>query len=136
MKRFDTINVIPLIDVMLVLLAVVLTTASFIVHDSIELDLPDTQTTERYSPSPEETLNLSLDANGHLYANNQPMTFNRLPAILDPLSTSTAIVIKIDERARFGEFVRLVEALKARHFHQLTFLTDKAMPTSDHATPP
>ena len=37
MKKFDQINVIPMIDVMLVLLAIVLTTASFIAQDQTNL---------------------------------------------------------------------------------------------------
>jgi biopolymer transport protein ExbD len=40
MKRFDQINMIPFIDIMLVLLAIVLTTASFISQGMIPLDLP------------------------------------------------------------------------------------------------
>ena len=33
LKRFDTINVVPFIDIMLVLLVIVLTTATFIFRD-------------------------------------------------------------------------------------------------------
>jgi len=39
-KEFDYINVIPLVDVMLVLLTIVLTTSSFIATGMIPLDLP------------------------------------------------------------------------------------------------
>ncbi len=41
MKRIDTINVIPFIDIMLVLLVMVLTTATFIRTGLIPVDLPD-----------------------------------------------------------------------------------------------
>ena len=41
MKRMDQINVIPFIDIMLVLLAIVLTTATFIVEGRLEIRLPE-----------------------------------------------------------------------------------------------
>ena len=41
MKRIDGINVIPFIDIMLVLLAIVLTTATFIVEGRLEIRLPE-----------------------------------------------------------------------------------------------
>ncbi len=37
LRRFDTINVVPFIDIMLVILVIVLTTASFIQLGIIEL---------------------------------------------------------------------------------------------------
>jgi biopolymer transport protein ExbD len=39
-KEFDYINVIPLVDVMLVLLTITLTTSSFIAGGMIPMDLP------------------------------------------------------------------------------------------------
>ena len=40
MKKFDQINVIPFIDIMLVLLAIVLMTATFIAQGKIDVNLP------------------------------------------------------------------------------------------------
>ena len=39
LKRFDTINVVPFIDIMLVLLVIVLTTATFVSLGMIPVDL-------------------------------------------------------------------------------------------------
>lgn len=133
MKRFDTINVIPLIDVMLVLLAVVLTTASFIVHDSIELDLPDTKTTEAFSSTDNNIVHLSVNAQGQFFINDTPSTIAQLDARLASMPSNTPMIIKIDERAKFGEFVQLVDVLKAHRFTELTFLTEKA--TASPVTP-
>ena len=40
MKKFDQINVIPFIDIMLVLLAILLMTATFIAQGKIDVNLP------------------------------------------------------------------------------------------------
>ena len=39
-KEFDYINVIPFIDIMLVLLTIVLTTSTFIARGAIQIELP------------------------------------------------------------------------------------------------
>ncbi len=126
MKRFDTINVIPLIDVMLVLLAVVLTTASFIVHDSMTLDLPDTESTTEYKPTKEKTKHFVIDEQGQLHIDEKQTSFDQFKKEASNIHAKTALVIKVDERAKFGDFVKLVDILKSHNLTNLTFLTEKA----------
>lgn len=49
MKKFDQINVIPFIDIMLVLFAIVLTTASFISQGVISVNPPTSSTAAPHS---------------------------------------------------------------------------------------
>ncbi len=58
------INMIPLIDVMLVLLVIFIVTAPLLTH-AIRVDLP--QATAQVSVSPPESINLTIDAQGKLY---------------------------------------------------------------------
>lgn len=125
MKRFDDINVIPLIDVMLVLLAVVLTTASFIVQDSLKIDLPDTDSTSEYVPPKEKVINFAIDADGNLYIDEKPTEFEAFKLIAQTYKPSTPLVIKVDDKAEFGRFIKLVDILKAHNLTNLTFLTEK-----------
>lgn len=125
MKRFDDINVIPLIDVMLVLLAVVLTTASFIVQDSLKIDLPDTDNTAEYVPPKEKVINFAIDAKGDLFIDEKPTQFEAFKDIAKTYKKSTPLVIKVDDKAEFGRFIKLVDILKAHNLTNLTFLTEK-----------
>ena len=61
-------NVIPLIDVMLVLLAIVLITASFIITDKLNVNLAETQQTQKYTP-PANTkiVHLHIDQNNQFF---------------------------------------------------------------------
>ena len=65
MRQFDTINVIPFIDIILVLLTIVLMTATFVVQGQIEVQLP--QTDSAAALVERQTLELVLDAQGQLY---------------------------------------------------------------------
>ena len=124
MKRFDTINVIPLIDVMLVLLAIVLTTASFIVKDSLNIDLPETQSTQTYVPPKDEIpVKFHIDQQNQLYLNEEPQTLLTIEAMLTSLQKEQSIIIQVDKKAEFGEFVQLIDLLKAQQLNNLTILT-------------
>lgn len=125
MKRFDEINVIPLIDVMLVLLAVVLTTASFIVHDSLKLDLPETESTEQYKPPEEKTINFAINAKGELFIDEELTGFDQLKGRVAEIKPKTPLIIKVDDKAEFGRFIDLIDVLKTHNLTNLTFLTDK-----------
>ena len=51
-KEFDYLNVIPLVDVMLVLLTIVLTTATFVVTGRIPVDLAQAAQAAPAQPAP------------------------------------------------------------------------------------
>ncbi|OYV24794.1 MAG: energy transducer TonB, partial [Halothiobacillus sp. 20-54-6] len=64
MRRFDQINVIPFIDIMLVLLAIVLTTATFIAQGEISVNLPEAKSAQPVSIEP--VLMITVNATGAL----------------------------------------------------------------------
>jgi len=123
-KRFDSMNVIPLIDVMLVLLAIVLMTASFIVKDSLNIDLPETTNTQTYVPSENEPpVHFHIDANDLYFIDEKPQNFAQIESYLTTLDTKQAITLQVDKKANFGTFVKLVDALKGNNLTNLTILT-------------
>lgn len=124
MKRFDTINVIPLIDVMLVLLAIVLTTASFIVKDNLQIDLPETQNTQTYVPPKDKPpMKFNIDGHNQLFLDETPFEYEALSQKLGQLEKNHPIVIQVDKKAQFEYFVKLVDSLKAHELNNLSILT-------------
>lgn len=125
MKKFDQINVIPMIDVMLVLLAIVLTTASFIVQDQLNIELPKTQHTQPISGTTQQkAIQITINAQGQLFFNNQPRSLANLKHDLNLLHRDQPIRLKVDKKTHFGRFAQVVDLLKAQHFDHLTILTE------------
>ncbi|WP_319379959.1 biopolymer transporter ExbD [Thiomicrorhabdus sp.] len=124
MKRFDSINVIPLIDVMLVLLAIVLTTASFIVKDHLDITLPDTENTQSYTPPEEDPLSISLNKDNQIFMDENPIDFTALKQKLTEVEKTRALTLEVDQDAKFGEFVKIVDLLKGEELDNLTILTE------------
>lgn len=124
MKRFDSINVIPLIDVMLVLLAIVLMSASFIVKDSLQIELPETSNTQSYISSPEETpVKLYINKDNQLFIEEKPQNLEEVQLFLTTLNKQQAITLQVDKKTEFGVFVQLIDSLKGQELTNLTILT-------------
>ena len=125
MKRFDSMNVIPLIDVMLVLLAIVLLTASFIVHDKIDIQLPKTENTASFAPEDQQKLNLSLDNSGQLYWDGEPIQTDGLNQKMAQLDRNTLIQLRVDQSVEFHFFVTLMDIVKKYQHDKITILTER-----------
>ncbi|MCU0834964.1 MAG: biopolymer transporter ExbD [Chromatiaceae bacterium] len=121
MKRMDTINVIPFIDIMLVLLAIVLTTATFIVEGRLDIRLPPAE--GMTEPAPEQPVEIGIDRTGTLFLDSDPLPLDGLAGRLAALDRQTPIILRVDADTRFAAFVAVVDLLKAQRLERLTILT-------------
>ena len=126
MKRMDQINVIPFIDVMLVLLAIVLTTATFLIEGRLPIRLPgaETQTT----PLDVTPIEIAIAADGQIFWGNEtvgvgPTALVDLEPRFDQLAPGTPVVLRVDAQARFEAFIGVVDRLKARGIERVSILT-------------
>ena len=125
MKRFDSINMIPFIDIMLVLLAIVLTTASFVSSRQIEIDLPVAESA--VAASNQQAVELSLTHPSGLYFNHDSINTQELESRLSELDKTTPIVFRVDREASFDRFVAVVDQLKQQQLASLSILTSDAL---------
>ena len=125
MKRFDQINMIPFIDIMLVLLAIVLTTASFISQGLIPVDLPKAEHSQTASGD-EKTLEIAIDAQNQLFVDGRLTAETELAKQLDEHPNTTPVLLRVDKTAAFAHFIAVVDVLKAKHFAQMSIQTEQA----------
>lgn len=118
-------NVIPLIDVMLVLLAIVLLTASFIVHDKIDIQLPKTENTASFNPEDRVKLNLSLDSAGQMYWDGEAIQTDGLNQKMAQLDRKTLIQLRVDQAVEFHFFVTLMDIVKKYQHDNISILTER-----------
>lgn len=125
MKRMDTINVIPFIDIMLVLLVMVLTTATFIRTGLIPVDLPDAKgTAAEHKPS---ELKLTIQKDGTLMLGEEkiPITLADFEQRVVSGGKEMTVVLYSDKDAEFQNFVGVMDVLKRLGHEQLYIVTDK-----------
>jgi biopolymer transport protein ExbD len=113
-EAITSINVTPLVDVMLVLLIIFMVTANFIVRNQMGLDLPDAKTGTTAEKSMYEFV---IDAEEKVSLNGQTITMDQVAAELasarsqSPGQSPTA-VIAADKAVKHGVFVKLLDVLR------------------------
>jgi biopolymer transport protein ExbD len=120
MKPLSQINVIPFIDVMLVLLAVVLTTATFVAQGKIPVSLPGATQTESLPVG--RSLELTIDAAGQVYLAQRAMALDQLAQALAQVGPDSRLLLRVDEAAAFRHFVAVVDLLKARGLENISII--------------
>jgi biopolymer transport protein ExbD len=120
-KRFDEINVIPFIDIMLVLLVMVLTTATFIKQGVIPVNLPEAKATEQEELKNEVTV--YINAKGEMFFEKEELSLSDLRDKLSQVSKQQTVILRSDKESKFQDFVSVMDILKKLGHEQLYIVT-------------
>ncbi len=116
-RELDQINVIPLVDVMLVLLVIVLTTATFITTGQIPVDLAKAKEAGDRRDVP---LVITLTADGRLFMNERQVSDDGLKILLTPHPKDSPVVVRADRVTMLERFVEVVDAVRGLGFRQVS----------------
>ncbi|WP_373073216.1 TonB system transport protein ExbD [Sulfurimonas sp.] len=120
-KRFDEINVIPFIDIMLVLLVMVLTTATFIKQGVIPVNLPEAKKADKQDTKKEVTI--YVNAKGEIFFEKNRVNLKSLKENLSTISKEQTVILRSDKESRFQDFVSVMDILKELEHEQLYIVT-------------
>ena len=120
-KEFDCLNVIPLVDIMLVLLTIVLTTSTFIASGVIPVDLPKAGNTSAESI---ESQIIEIDREGRVYLNAKAVTLPDLGKAIGNIERSAAIIIRADRTIALQSFVEVLDMVKNLGFTRVHLQTE------------
>jgi len=119
-RPFETLNVIPFVDIMLVLLAMVLTTANFIVTGRIPVALPQVSHAQ-VEKLKEKTIELA--ASGDIYFEGKPTSKDELESQLSGLPPETSFLIRADRTVAFQKFIDVADVLRRLNFTKVAVQT-------------
>jgi biopolymer transport protein ExbD len=120
-EEFAVINIIPFVDIMLVLLTIVLTTSTFIAQGAIPLELP------RVSRSEGEALRtqtIEISKQGRLYCNGTEVTLENLPRQIERVSRETPVLIRADRDIALQIFVDVMDTVRNLGFRRVSLQTE------------
>ena len=120
-KKFDEINVIPFIDIMLVLLVMVLTTATFIKQGVIPVELPVAKATQKEDIKKEITV--YVNAKGEMFFEKEKVDAKTLEKKLSQIAKKQTIILRSDKESKFQDFVTVMDILKRLQHEQLYIVT-------------
>ena len=116
-RELDQINVIPLVDVMLVLLVIVLTTATFISTGQIPVNLAKAKEVGDHRDVP---IVITLTAAGVLYLNDKAVPGNELKNVLLSHPRKSQVVVRADKVTLLERFVSVVDDVRGMGFEQVS----------------
>ncbi|RVY21605.1 TonB system transport protein ExbD [Helicobacter pylori] len=116
-RRGDGLNVVPFIDIMLVLLAIVLSIATFIAQGKIKVSLPNAKNAEKSQPNDQKVVVISVDEHDNIFVDDKPTNLEALSAVVKQTDPKTLIDLKSDKSSRFETFISIMDILK-EHNHE------------------
>jgi biopolymer transport protein ExbD len=118
------INMVPLIDVMLVLVIIFMVTAPLMNH-AVKVDLPKASS-QKNEVKP-QTISLSIDSSGFLYWNKEKTDWAGLSERLKAESTKTPqpeLHIRADENTAYKKVAELMSEASKAGLTKIGFVTD------------
>ncbi|MFZ9162435.1 MAG: ExbD/TolR family protein [Burkholderiaceae bacterium] len=118
------INMVPLIDVMLVLVIIFMVTAPLMTH-AVKVDLPKASS-QRNEVKP-QTISLSIDASGTLYCNKEKADWAALSERLKAESAKDPqpeLHIRADENTAYKKVAELMSEAAKVGLTKIGFVTD------------
>ncbi|ERP92644.1 MULTISPECIES: protein TolR [Marinobacter] len=130
-RPMSEINVVPYIDVMLVLLVIFMVTAPMLTQ-GVKVDLPETTSDPIQQDKDVESITVSVDANGAYYLEvgdrgGDPMSLDEVTDQVAKILSQRAnseIMVRGDEFVDYGVVVRLMAALQAAGASGVGLITD------------
>lgn len=121
MRRFETINVIPFIDIMLVLLAIVLTTATFVVSSKLDINVPKSSSEETIGN--DKVVEIAIDKQSVIFYEENKIDKKTLKQKLSLLEKATPINVRVDSSVDFGKFVEVLDLFKQLQLDKFSIIT-------------
>ena len=122
------INLIPMIDVLLVILIFLMVTTSYSNFAQLQINLPQA-TGEQDVATAGKPINVAVDASDHYAVNNVRAPFNGVAEFSEVLRKAAGgqddptIIINADAKATHQSVISIMEAARIAGFGRITFTT-------------
>jgi len=121
------INLVPLIDVMMVILIFLMITTTYSKYSELQINLPSADADKQLERSNE--IAVLVNAQGQYVINRRPVVFRTIDELADELKRAGAgakepvVVISADATATHQAVIRVMEAARLAGLSQITFTT-------------
>lgn len=124
------INLVPMIDVLLVILIFLVITTTYSKLSALEITLPQASALETDTSKQSVVIDVTVSAGGEYTINMVPIKFISIEDLRDSLHTAAksqqnpTIVISADANASHQSVITVMEAARLAGYNQVTFTTE------------
>ena len=122
-ERFDKMNVVPFIDIVLVLLVIVLATATFVTNQTIKVDLPSASSKKSEE---KKSVHIAINKEGKHFYDKEALSLDLIKEKLMKLDPKKDLIsLHMDKSSEFRYFVDIIDILKTKGFENISIITKK-----------
>ena len=121
--RRDGLNIVPFIDIMLVLLAIVLSVSTFIAQGHIKVNLPSSSSSQ--NPQEDKRVTIKVDSESKIYLDDIAISEDELEKKIAALDKNDLVVLKNDKDSKFSSFISIMDVLKNAGHEKFAIVTKK-----------
>ncbi len=130
-KEEPEINLVPMIDVLLVILIFLVITTTYSKFAELEINLPQASANQvDKNVAQPNAIDISVDALGKYTINKNPIIFTSIESLRDALQSAAGtqadpfIVINADAKATHQSVITVMEAARLAGYNKITFTTE------------
>ena len=130
-KEEPEINLVPMIDVLLVILIFLVITTTYSKFAELEINLPQASADQvDKNVAQPNAIDISVDALGKYTINKNPIIFTSIESLRDALQSAAGtqadpfIVINADAKATHQSVITVMEAARLAGYNKITFTTE------------
>jgi len=124
-EPISAINVVPLVDIILVVLIIFMVTAPLVLKPTIDINLPKASSGDASPPSP---LNIAIGANGALSLNGQVTEMQAITAYITKIvaeKPDTAAILQADKSVTLDRLTEIIDIVKSAGIKRVAFSIEK-----------
>ncbi|HPI39896.1 MAG TPA: biopolymer transporter ExbD [Pseudobdellovibrionaceae bacterium] len=124
-ETISDINIVPLVDIILVVLIIFMVTAPAMINPSVEVDLPSAASGDSTEPS---LLNVMITLDGRVFVNNEEVDEERVRKMAQQefeKSKDTQAVISADQGANYGFVIQVIDWIKSTGIKNFAVTTER-----------
>ena len=117
-KRGDGLNIVPFIDIMLVLLALVLSISTFVSQGKIKVEVPSASSTEQEKKDDEKPIIIVVNADNNIYVDDKEINIDDFESFISTIPNDSMVHFKGDKNSSLERLVFVIDQLtKKGHNH-------------------
>ena len=119
------INIVPFVDIILVILIIFMVTAPFIIKTGFSLDLPKA---EGASSVEQVVFNITVTVDGRILLNGEVLDLEQLKSTLsqeDIKTDDSQVIISADKNVLHGQVISIIDVVKSTGLKKVAIATKK-----------
>ena len=120
-----SINVVPLVDIILVVLIIFMVTAPLVLKPTIDINLPKSSSGDTSAPTP---LNIAVNGNGTISLNGVVTSLQNITAYAARMvaeKPDTAAILQADKTVTLEKLTEIIDVVKAAGVKRVAFSIEK-----------